>query len=205
MAYIKCRGQLTTDDLEIDIVAELSGVSAIVTARVETPLGPIGDNGSRIEERGRTLIVIGLHHRLTTRAPARSASTIFEHWLSASWRRSGLRWNRNVFPMEQASNVWAVRDVPRVASGSRVVVSLRPAANRDVMTVPATLALAKRGLSLLRAKRAIEEMLSSRTCCRQIADCRGPIDASGGTDEAWYQNAICWRAGCRYTPPARKP
>ena len=62
---------------------------------------------------------------------------------------------------ERLERLGPVRDVPRVASGSRVVVSLRPAANRDVKTVPATLALAKRGLSLLRAKRAIEEMLSS--------------------------------------------
>ena len=62
---------------------------------------------------------------------------------------------------EQLERLGPVRDVPRVASGSPVVVSLRPVTNREVKTVPATLALAKRGLSLLRTKRAIEEMLSS--------------------------------------------
>ena len=61
---------------------------------------------------------------------------------------------------ERLERLGPVRDVPRVASGSPVVVSLRPITNREVKTVPATLALAKRGLSLLRAKRAIGEMLS---------------------------------------------
>lgn len=53
-----------------------------------------------------------------------------------------------------------VRDVPRVTSGSPVVMVLRPAqAHRRLNTVSASLALAKRGLSLLQAKRAIEEMI----------------------------------------------
>jgi putative transcriptional regulator len=62
---------------------------------------------------------------------------------------------------ERLERLGPVRDVPRVASGSPVVVSLRPVTNLEVKTVPAALALAKRGLSLLRAKRVIEEMLSS--------------------------------------------
>ena len=53
-----------------------------------------------------------------------------------------------------------VRDVPRVASGSPVVMFLRPATNREVKPVSATMALAKRGLSMLRAKRAVEEMIA---------------------------------------------
>jgi putative transcriptional regulator len=62
---------------------------------------------------------------------------------------------------ERLERLGPVRDVPRVDSGSSVVVSLRPVTNLKVKTVPAALALAKRGLSLLRAKRAVEEMLST--------------------------------------------
>ena len=53
-----------------------------------------------------------------------------------------------------------VRDVPRVTSGSPVLMILGPARKlRDVKAVSASLAIAKRGLSLLQAKRAIEKML----------------------------------------------
>jgi hypothetical protein len=40
-------------------------------------------------------------------------------------------------------------------------MSLRPATNREVKTVSATLSLARRGLSLRRAKHAVEEMLAA--------------------------------------------
>jgi GNAT superfamily N-acetyltransferase len=40
-------------------------------------------------------------------------------------------------------------------------LSLRPATNLDIKTVSATMALAKRGLSLLKAKRAVEEMVAN--------------------------------------------
>jgi DNA-binding transcriptional regulator YiaG len=53
-----------------------------------------------------------------------------------------------------------VRDVSRVASGSSVVMFLRPATNREVKPISATMALAKRGLSMLKAKRTVEEMIT---------------------------------------------
>ncbi len=62
---------------------------------------------------------------------------------------------------ERLERLGPVRDVSRVASGSPVLISLRPAAHRDVNPVSATVLLAGRGLSLLRAKRAVEEMLAN--------------------------------------------
>ncbi|WP_244475086.1 helix-turn-helix domain-containing protein [Methylobacterium sp. Leaf99] len=53
-----------------------------------------------------------------------------------------------------------IRDVSRVSSGSPAILSLSPSQGPEkVEAVQATLALAGRGLSLLRAKRVIEEML----------------------------------------------
>ncbi|WP_430912392.1 helix-turn-helix domain-containing protein [Methylobacterium sp. sgz302541] len=61
---------------------------------------------------------------------------------------------------ERLGRLGPIRDVPRVASGSPLILSLSPNRTaREVLTVPATLALAKRGLTLLKAKRVIEEML----------------------------------------------
>lgn len=55
-----------------------------------------------------------------------------------------------------------VRAVGRVGSGSPVDLALRPARNpASVRTVEATRALAKRGLTLLRAKRTIEAMVGT--------------------------------------------
>ncbi len=60
---------------------------------------------------------------------------------------------------ERLARLGPVQAVPQVVSGSPVAVSLRPVANRKVNAITATEALARRGLTLLRAKRAVEEML----------------------------------------------
>jgi len=60
---------------------------------------------------------------------------------------------------ERLERLGPVRGVDQVPSGSPVVLSLRP--GQDLKPVDATLSLAKRGLSLLRAKRAIEEMIET--------------------------------------------
>jgi DNA-binding transcriptional regulator YiaG len=60
---------------------------------------------------------------------------------------------------ERLERLGPVTDVSRVVSGSPVVMFLRPATNRELKPVSATLALAKRGLSLLKAKRAVEEIM----------------------------------------------
>lgn len=63
---------------------------------------------------------------------------------------------------ERLVRLGPIQDVARVASGSPLVLSLSPSqAAEEVLTVPATLALAKRGLTLLKAKRVIEEMLDT--------------------------------------------
>jgi putative transcriptional regulator len=66
---------------------------------------------------------------------------------------------------ERLERLGPVRDVDQVPYGSPVVLSLRPVQSRDPETilkpVSATLALARRGLSLLRAKRTIEEMIET--------------------------------------------
>lgn len=60
---------------------------------------------------------------------------------------------------ERLAPLGRVRDIPRVSSGSPEELILRPE-RRDVAVIPAVLALAKRGLSMLRAKRAMEAMLA---------------------------------------------
>ena len=60
---------------------------------------------------------------------------------------------------ERLERLGPVTDVSRLVSGSTVVMFLRPAPNREVKPVSAALALAKRGLSLLKAKRAVEEIM----------------------------------------------
>ena len=63
---------------------------------------------------------------------------------------------------ERLARLGPVRDVDQVPSGSPVVVSLRVGPDpKRLKTVGAALALAKRGISLLRAKRAIEEMIET--------------------------------------------
>jgi putative transcriptional regulator len=54
-----------------------------------------------------------------------------------------------------------IRAVDRVSSGSRGVFVLRLRTNRSPDTVDGALALARRGATLLRAKRAMEEMLET--------------------------------------------
>ena len=49
-----------------------------------------------------------------------------------------------------------IRDVDRVPSGSPAALVLRARAKRDLQTVTAVKALARRGMTLLRAKRAVE-------------------------------------------------
>lgn len=61
---------------------------------------------------------------------------------------------------ERLGRLGPIRDVSRVVSGSPLTLSLSP--NREpaeILTVPLALALAKRGLTLLKAKRVTEELL----------------------------------------------
>jgi putative transcriptional regulator len=61
---------------------------------------------------------------------------------------------------ERLGRLGRVRGVDRVASGSPVDLVLRPGPDRArIKTIDATLALARRGMTMLRAKRAIEAML----------------------------------------------
>src|SRR5262245_60164199 len=61
---------------------------------------------------------------------------------------------------ERFARLGPTRVIDRVRTGSPAVLSLRPSPNRkNVKTVSIALALAKRGLSMLRAKRAVEEMM----------------------------------------------
>jgi putative transcriptional regulator len=61
---------------------------------------------------------------------------------------------------ERFARLGPTRVIDRVRDGSPAVLSLRPSYDRkDVETVSIALALAKRGISMLRAKRAVEEMM----------------------------------------------
>ncbi len=63
---------------------------------------------------------------------------------------------------EQFARLGPIRELDRVPSGSPAVLSLRPGpALANVRTVAAAMSLARRGISLLKAKRAMEEMLSN--------------------------------------------
>jgi DNA-binding transcriptional regulator YiaG len=59
---------------------------------------------------------------------------------------------------ERLERLGPVRDVSRVASGSPAVMFLRPAKGHELKSVTAALTLANRGVPLLKAKRAVEEM-----------------------------------------------
>ena len=62
-----------------------------------------------------------------------------------------------------------VRDVDRVASGSPVDLVLRPGPDRaKIKTIDATMALARRGMTMLRAKRAIEAMLEDGEVAMEV-------------------------------------
>jgi putative transcriptional regulator len=62
---------------------------------------------------------------------------------------------------ERLERLGPVRGVDRVASGSPVDLVLRAGPDRaKIKTIDATMALARRGMTLLRAKRAIEAMLA---------------------------------------------
>lgn len=63
---------------------------------------------------------------------------------------------------EQFGRLGPTRALDRVLYGSPAVVALRPGPTpANLKTVSAAIALARRGISLLKAKRAVEEMLSS--------------------------------------------
>lgn len=63
---------------------------------------------------------------------------------------------------EQFARLGPIRELDRVPSGSPAVLSLRPGpALANLKTVTAAISLAKRGISLLKAKRAMEELLAS--------------------------------------------
>jgi putative transcriptional regulator len=62
---------------------------------------------------------------------------------------------------EQFARLGPIRELNRVQSGSPAVLALRPGqVLAEVKTITAAISLARRGVSLLKAKRAIEEMLS---------------------------------------------
>jgi DNA-binding transcriptional regulator YiaG len=61
---------------------------------------------------------------------------------------------------ERFARLGPIRDVPRVSSGSPVALVLRPMTDRTILaTISATKALVARGMTMLRAKRAIEAAL----------------------------------------------
>ena len=63
---------------------------------------------------------------------------------------------------ERFARLGPIRVLDRVPSGSPAVLALRPGAVlAEVKTVAAAIALARRGIGLLKAKRALEEMLSA--------------------------------------------
>jgi putative transcriptional regulator len=61
---------------------------------------------------------------------------------------------------ERLERLGRVRGIDRVASGSPVDLVLRPSPDRELKTIDATMTLARRGMTMLRAKRAIEAMLA---------------------------------------------
>lgn len=68
----------------------------------------------------------------------------------------------NSFLKERLARLGPVRDVSRVVSGYPAVISVTSAdGNEHVQAVLAALALAARGLSLLKAKRVLEEVLAT--------------------------------------------
>lgn len=76
---------------------------------------------------------------------------------------------------EQFARAGRTRELDRVPSGSRAVVALRPDPSPDKLkTVTAAIALARRGISLLKAKRAIEEMLASGRAVVQLPTVESP-------------------------------
>ena len=68
---------------------------------------------------------------------------------------------------ERFARLGPVRDVDRSRSGSPVEFVLRPARAR-IDTISATRVLAKRGLSMLRAKRAIEAAVETGEACVRL-------------------------------------
>ena len=75
----------------------------------------------------------------------------------------------NLSLRERFARLGLTQEIDRNQEGSPFVVDLRPASDSSrVLTVTATLALAKRGATMLRAKRAIEEMLDSGRAVLQL-------------------------------------
>ena len=64
-----------------------------------------------------------------------------------------------------------IRDVDRVLSGSPAALVLRARAKHDLQTVTAMKALARRGMTLLRAKRAIEAAMLGEGVAEVPATC----------------------------------
>ncbi|HXA23450.1 MAG TPA: hypothetical protein VNW90_14245 [Acetobacteraceae bacterium] len=64
-------------------------------------------------------------------------------------------------PRADFARLGLIRAVDRVSSGSPAVFVLRQVANRRPRTVDGALALARRGMRLVRAKRAMEELLDT--------------------------------------------
>ena len=63
---------------------------------------------------------------------------------------------------ERLARLGPIRDIDRVPSGSPAVFVLRLYPDQaDVKTIDAAMSLARRGISMLRAKRAVEELLTT--------------------------------------------
>src|SRR5262245_19350648 len=140
-------------DIIFDIVAEDTD-HPVATVSFETPAGQI-QIMAEVEEEGRTLRLIGMHIQ-GAGANAVGIANLrilvdadMERWTTMS---SKLK--------ERLERLGRVRDVDRVASGSPVDLVLRPGPDRaKIKRIDATMALARRGMTMLRAKRAIEAML----------------------------------------------
>jgi putative transcriptional regulator len=76
---------------------------------------------------------------------------------------------------ERFTSLSYVRKVPRVSSGSPRKLTLRPE-REDVAVILAVLALAKRGLSLLTAKQAIEAMIDEGEVIVELPTVESSVD-----------------------------
>lgn len=92
---------------------------------------------------------------------------------------------------ERLARLGPVRDVSRVPSGSPAVIALTPARSLEtVRAVTAALALAKRGLSLLRAKRVVEEMLADGRAVVELPTVEDVSELAKDLEDAGCTSAV---------------
>lgn len=86
---------------------------------------------------------------------------------------------------ERLARLGPVQGVGRVVSGSPVAVVLRPGRERpEVDAIAATLALARRGMTMLRSKRAIEYMLERGEVAVDVPTVEDMPDFAGALRDA---------------------